>query len=182
MKSYYTCLTFLVLLLISCKSTKNQVTSDQIKTLDNLVENKRYSIESNWAYPQVTYAMQQVLNSGVLQPGSAANSINLIGNANYLTIAGDSINAYLPYFGERQINLDYGGRDNAIELNGKIENYTITKSKNNRYLIKFNAKNKIETYSIIISLFPNLNSEIRINSSSRFPISYTGKVERISTD
>jgi hypothetical protein len=177
MKAYCTFLALFLLLLMSCKSSKNNATESEIKVLQALVENKNYTIESNWAYPQVTFALQQVLSSGLLQPGSNVNAIDLMGNANFLTISGDSINAYLPYFGERQMHVDYGGRDGGIKLSGVLENYTTTKSKNNSYTIQFDAKSDLEAYNIFILLYPSLNSEIRVNSSSRFPISYRGRVE-----
>lgn len=169
----------LIIMTLSCKSTKSKTTEAQINALENLVESKSYTIESNLANPQITNAMQQVLNSGILQPGSSANAINLIGNPNFLTISNDSVSAHLPYFGERQMHFDYGGRDGGIKLNGLIEDYTLKKGKNNRFIIEFNARNKMETFNINILLFPNLNSEIIVNSSSRFPISYIGKVERV---
>lgn len=169
------------IVMFSCKSA-NQYSDAQIKNLETLIESKSYTIESDWARPQVTYVMQQVLNSGILQPGSAPNAINLIGNANFLTISGDSIKAYLPYYGERQMNVGYAGRDSTIELDGLLEDYAFESKKRNSYLITFNAKSKTETYNISIAVFPNMKSEIRVNSSYRFPISYTGEVERINPD
>lgn len=169
------------ILLLSCKSA-NQYSDEQIKNFETLIESKHYTIDSDWARPQVTYAMQQVLNSGILQPGSAPNAINLVGNANFLTISGDSIKAYLPYFGERQMNVAYGGSDNAIELNGLLKDYAFEPKRNNSYLITLNANSKIETYNISIVVFPNMKSEIRVNSSSRFPISYIGNVKPIDKD
>ncbi len=181
MKMYINILYVFFIVMFSCKSA-SQYSDAQIKNLETLIESKRFTIESDWARPQVTYAMQQVLNSGILQPGSAPNAISLIGNANFLTISGDSIKAYLPYFGERQMNVGYGGRDGAIKLDGLLEDYVFEAKKRNSYLITFNANSKIEAYNISIAVFPNMKSEIRVNSSSRFPISYTGEIERINRD
>ena len=164
---------------LSCKSSKSQATDAQIKALARLVENKNYTIESDWAHPQVTNAMQQVLNSGILQPGSAANAINLIGNSNFLTVSGDSITSYLPYFGERQMNVEYGGGDSGIQLIGILEDYAVTKGKNYSYSISFNAKTKSESFRVNIILYPNLKSDMNLIGSGRFPISYTGRVESL---
>ena len=164
---------------LSCKSSKSKVTDAQIKALDILVENKNYTIESDWAHPLVTNAMQQVLNSGILGAGSSANAINLIGNSNFLTISGDSIKSYLPYFGERQMNVGYAGRDSGIQLQGLLENYTVEKGKNNSYTISFSAKGKTEKFRVNIVLFPNLKSDMQLIGNGRFPISYTGQVESL---
>jgi hypothetical protein len=181
MKTYRHILGIIFILALSCKSTNNY-SDEQIKQLESIVENKNFTIESDWARPQVTYAMQQVLNSGILPPGSGSGAISLIGNANFLTISGDSINAYLPYFGERQMPTGYGGSDSAIQLKGKLKDYTFEIEKNNSYLILFDAQNETENFNISIVLFPNRKSEIRVNSASRFPISYSGEVLSVKTN
>ena len=130
MKLQYFIFWVLSITLISCGSTKNTPSEEQFNTLALLVKTQSFSIESDWAYPQATYALQQVLNSGLLQPGNSSNAINLIGNSNFLTIKGDSITSYLPYFGERQMNLQYGGGDSAIQFSGLLEDYKITKNNN----------------------------------------------------
>ena len=59
----------LSVILFSCGPSKT-MTQAQIDALDQLVQSKQFKIESNWAYPMTTTAMQQVLNSGLLAPGS----------------------------------------------------------------------------------------------------------------
>ncbi|MCF7568602.1 DUF4251 domain-containing protein [Sabulilitoribacter arenilitoris] len=167
----------IMIIFFSCKATNLKASNAQIKMLKNLVESRRFKIESDWAYPQTTMAMQQVLNTGLLQPGSTSGAINLITNPNYLTISADSITSYLPYFGERQINVSYGGNDAAIQLNSNIENYKITNGKRGSYIISCNAKSKSEYFNIIIELYPNLKSNIRLISASRNLISYSGHVK-----
>ncbi|WP_034045503.1 DUF4251 domain-containing protein [Wocania ichthyoenteri] len=161
----------------SCKSSSSQVTDEQMKAFEDLVENKNFKIESDWAYPQTTTATQQVLNSGLLPPGSSSGAINLIGNSNFLTISGDSIASYLPYFGERQTNVGYGGNDSAIQLEGVIENYHVAKGKKDSYTISCDAKNKSEHFKVIIKLFPNLKSYVTLTGATRNSISYSGKVK-----
>ncbi|MGY5353802.1 DUF4251 domain-containing protein [Wenyingzhuangia sp. IMCC45467] len=162
--------------IISCSSSKNITTQKQIYKLDSLVNNKQFTIESTWAQPQVTTAMQQVLNSGLMQPGSGAGNINLVGNYNYLTISGDSISSHLPYFGERQMQVNYGGGDGAISFKGVMKNYEVKKNKDHSYRINFSAQSNSETFNVSIKLFPNLQSNMFISSGARFPISYTGSV------
>ncbi|MCB4808452.1 DUF4251 domain-containing protein [Tamlana sp. 62-3] len=178
MKTFYALILTAVFIQFSCKSSKNKASESEIKTLTQLVENKKFIIESDWANPQVTNAMQQVLNSGILQPGSNASSINLIGNSNYLKISGDSIYSYLPYFGERQMHVNYGGTDSAIQFKGLMSDYKVSKRKDAGYNISFNAKSNSENFNVYITLWPNLKSSMSLNSSSRFSISYTGSVNK----
>lgn len=177
MKFNFWFISFMVFTLFSCSSSKNTTSNSQIEALNTLVENKNFSIESNWAYPQTTNALQQVLNSGLLPLGSGSGNINLIGNSNFLRISGDSISSYLPYFGERQMQIDYGGRDSAIEFNGIMENFKSKKNSDNSYSMSFKATSNNEIFNVYIKLWPKLKSDIVLNSPSRFTIRYSGDVE-----
>lgn len=170
------------LCVFSCVSSKPTASPEQIEALANLINNKKFSIESNWAYPQATYAMQQVLNSGLFQPGNNAGAINLIGNPNFLTISGDSISSYLPYYGERQMQVQYGGGDSAIQFDGLMEDYETIRNKNESYTISFKSKSKSEGFNTSIVIFPNLRSEIIVNGNSRFSIRYSGIVKNIVSE
>ena len=81
-----------VLTLMACGSSKSSATDSEIKALTDLVNNQNFRIESEWAYPQASRAMQQTAK--LLGPGNNASSISLIGNSNFLTISGDSITSY----------------------------------------------------------------------------------------
>ena len=175
MKAVYVCFSCIAIMVLSCSASK--VTQEQINALDQLVKTQKFSIESNWAYPMTTTAMQQVMNSGVMPLGSTPGRINLIGNTNVLTISGDSISSYLPYFGERQMNVDYGGRDSAIQLEGLMENYKAKSMKNHDYQITFTAKSKSESFDVFITITPNLKSTMILNSVTRRAIRYTGSVK-----
>ena len=179
MKSVHIFIMAILTFVMSCSSSKSSATDTQIKALDAVVTTSKFHIESNWAYPQTSYAVQQVLNSGLLQPGSNAGAINLVGNSNFLTISGDSITSYLPYFGERQMQVAYGGGDGAIEFKGLMEDYKVEKNKDQSYNISLSAKSHSESFNVIIRLFPNLRSDISLTSASRFPIRYSGEFRPI---
>lgn len=169
-------------ILISCKSSKETVSPSQIAALNDLVASQKFTIESDWAYPQVTTAMSQVLTSQLLAAGNNASAVNLIGNANFLTIKGDSITSYLPYFGERQMQVAYGGTDSAIQFNGIMEDLKVEDGKNNRKVISFKADSNSENFNVIITLFPNMKSQIMLRGASRFFIQYTGTVTPIKEE
>ena len=176
MKPIYLIIGLFIMVTTSCKSSKSTISQAELDAFNTMVTNKHFRIESNWAHPQITTAMQQVLSSGLLQPGSSAGSINLIGNYNFLRISGDSITSYLPYFGERQMNVAYGGGDSAIEFKGLVNNYEAVKNKDNSFNISLKAKSNTENFNVFIKLFPNLNSDMTLHGTSRFPIQYTGAV------
>jgi hypothetical protein len=174
----YVCGAFGMLFLMwSCKSAKSIPTAAETALVTTAIEQQRFRIESDWAYPQASSAMQQIVNSRIMQPGSSANSISLIGNSNFLTVSGDSISSFLPYFGERQMQIAYDGSDSAIQFNGIMEDYTITKNKKSRYIIKFNAKSNTESFKVIITILPNATADMQVIGSSRFSIAYSGKLK-----
>lgn len=179
MKSIYLLIGLLIIATTSCKSSKSVASQAEIDALQTMVANKQFRIVSDWAYPQVTNAMQQVLSSGLLQPGSAGGGINLIGNTNFLRVSGDSITSYLPYYGERQMQVAYGGGDSAIEFKGLVENYKAVQNEDHSYTISFEAKSNSESFNVYIQLSPNLNSYMTVNGTSRHTIRYSGEVKPI---
>ncbi len=176
MKSKFLIIGILMVVVASCSSSKSLITEAQIKTLDSIMARPKFSIKSDWAYPQATNAMQQVANTGLLGPGNVANAINLIGNYNFLTISGDSISSHLPYYGERHMHVDYNGGDSAIEFKGLVKNYKALKNKNESYTVTFEAKSKSETFNTTITIFPNLKANILVWGSTRNPIRYSGEL------
>ncbi|WP_411767572.1 DUF4251 domain-containing protein [Winogradskyella sp. A3E31] len=177
MKTYIYFLVCISLLLCSCASSKSKASPQDIENLKELVESQDFRIESDWAFPQTTFAVQQVMNTLLLPQNGSANRINLIGNSNFLEIKGDSVSSYLPYFGERQMNVQYGGKDSAIQLKGLMENFSVEEIKGSNYLIKFDAKSSNESFQVYLTLTPGLSSNLIVNSSSRRTIRYSGQVE-----
>lgn len=168
--------TILLFIILSCKSSSPAYTDAEITALNLLISNGEFRIESDWAYPQVTAALQQVMSSGLMPPGSSSNAVSLIGNSNFMEIKKDIISSYLPYFGERQMQVDYGSNDSAIQFDGAMENYKVVKGKNDSYDISFNAMSKSEKFNVNIKIFPNLRADIGLSGGSRFGIRYSGKV------
>ena len=174
------------LVFLGCASTTktHTITEKDTKALDELVTSKSFEIASDWAQPQVTNALTQIGNAGLFPPGSNVGNISLIGNSNYLKMQGEKVQAYLPYFGERQMGGTYSNNRSGIEFDGTPEDLEVKRGKRDSYEIRFNIKDKnsTENYAVTILLFPNLSSSININSSYRFPIRYKGYAKTISND
>ncbi|WP_242093445.1 DUF4251 domain-containing protein [Aestuariivivens sediminicola] len=171
-------ITFLsIFLIVSCGSKKSVATVEELKVLESIVQSKAYEIDSDMAYPQVTNAVQQVFNSGLMQPGNTPGNINLIGNPNYLRIHNDSVYSYLPYFGERQMRGGYDAGDGAIELKSLMKDYQVNQKKDGSYRISFTAEGNQESFQVYINIFPSLKSTMSVNGVYRFPIQYSGMVK-----
>ncbi len=171
----------LVVVLIGCKTSSKTATSQaQLQYLQELVASKSFRIESNWAMPLMTSSMNSISNAGLFPVGSSGSQINLIGNSNFLRVEGDSVSAHLPYFGERQMGAGYSNNTSAIQFKGVPENYKVVEDeKSDSKEISFNINNKTEGFRVHISLYPDLSSNINVNSTSRFSIRYRGEVKPI---
>lgn len=143
--------------------------------LENRVESRDFSLVARWAFPLMTQGVTSVANSGLLPPGSSANRIDLMGNANYFRVRGDSLLISLPYFGERQIGGGYADRDVGIRFEGVPLSYS-TKKENDKVTVEINLKDQSETLRFYLFLFPSGKAEINMNSSHRSSIRYSGRM------
>ncbi len=175
---------FLILiggLLVGCGSSQSiEADTAQLQALDELVTQKKFEIISDWASPLTTTSINALTNSGLLPPGSTVNNISLIGNSNHFRIDGDSIDMYLPYFGERRLSGRYG-IDTGIKFKGVYKKYKSEfNEKKKRYLIKFDVEGSEESYRVILRLSANMKSDISINSNYRTTISYRGTISKLT--
>ncbi len=168
-------------LLVGCGGSQDVVVTEaQSKALDDLVTQKSFQIESDWAYPLVTNSFSNVANSGLLPPGNNANAINLTGNSNYIKMYGDSISMYLPFYGERRLVGGYNNKDIAIKYDGVAQEIEITKNdKKQAYEIEFLARNRTESFRVFITVSPGLTANISINSSHRTSMRYRGTASKL---
>lgn len=171
--------TMLTLVLISCGSA-SQADATSNAELNDWVNNRNFRVESNFAMPMATTAVNAVLNTGILGPGNTGAQISLIGNPNHLTIKGDSINASLPFFGERRMGGGYNNRENGITIDGLLKNYSV-ETKRGMYVIRFSAKDTQgnEFYDFVLNLSPGLTANMSVNSTQRTNIQYRGTVEAV---
>ncbi|MBU3822221.1 DUF4251 domain-containing protein [Flavobacteriaceae bacterium XHP0103] len=173
----------IALIFVSCGSSNSKSNEQTEGILNEMVNEKTFEMKFNWAYPRVTSAMQQLTNSGLIPNGSTAGSIDLTGIGNYFKMENDSVKAELPYYGERQFGGAYGANA-GIEFEDVPQNLNIKNGKNGSYEVRFDVNDKntnTESYRIFIQLFPNLTSNLTINSSNRNNIQYRGKIYAIDT-
>ncbi|MCX2680311.1 DUF4251 domain-containing protein [Galbibacter sp. EGI 63066] len=175
---YFSCL-ILIVVCWSCSGTKNTLANAQdIRALDSLVQQKQFKVVNDWASPMMTTAMMSI--SGILGPQNNMQQVNLIGNANYLEIKGDSVKAYLPYFGERQRGGGYNPDGEGIQFDQIAEDMEVNFLEDKElYRVRFNAHNKSESFAVMLAIFPNRKTNLVINSTDRNSIRYEGKLSAL---
>ena len=175
---------FVVAANIACSSaSKVKNGKKSFEQLDALMTAKDFEIISNWALPLATNSLNSLANAGLFQPGSTAGQISLIGNPNYVKIKGDSLLVYLPYFGERQMGGGYNNRGPGISFDGIPQQMVIKKNEEKeRYDIRIKMKDRTESFNLTITIFPNFDTAINVNSSQRFSIRYAGSARAIPSE
>jgi hypothetical protein len=170
-----------MVMITSCSSSKPSFTEAQTKALDSIMQKQEFSIKSNWAQPQVTNAMNQLADVGLIPSGSSAGNIDISGITNYLKMEQDSVKAKLPFFGERHFGGGYNNSE-GIEFEGIPNNLQIKRNSKSGYTLQFNIRDtnsSSETYQVYITIWPNLNSDITVTSAQRNSMRYQGKVQAL---
>ena len=167
-------------LLIGCKSAQNPEDLAQYEALEEWIESKNFEIESTWANPTVTFAVQSIANASLFPPGSNPGNISLIGNPNYFRVINDSLSIYLPYFGEREIGGAYNSQNQGIVFDGIPEQFEITKNPDKSEIkILVKCSKNLESYRMRLQIHANKNATINVNSNQRNTISYQGIIKKL---
>ncbi|TXE05700.1 DUF4251 domain-containing protein [Gelidibacter salicanalis] len=175
----------LIFVFIGCGSSKEFTARDNqaYQNLKDLVDSQTFEIVSNRASPFASAAFSRVANSRILGPGNSANNIDISANANRLTIKGDSISGYLPFFGEQHFGGGYNNNKTSIEFDDVPKDFQVMHDDQKHAVeIRFKIDDKYrnsEHYDMMIILYPNLRSTIRVQSTTRSSIEYTGRVSAL---
>lgn len=175
-----------VILGVSCKSAETkQQRAEALASLEEVLTEKNYRVDVSSVLPFNSAATQQVLNELLrYRFGDNPSRINVAGQGYFVSSKDSTMQAYLPYFGEqRMVGGHYGRTDQGIKFDTAPMNYKMYKHKRkDAFVIKYTVKDNIdnlETYDVIMTIFPSENVDIMINSSHRMNINYRGTLELI---
>ncbi|MBJ6369249.1 DUF4251 domain-containing protein [Snuella sedimenti] len=175
---------FLIILFIglwTCGPGK-AITPDQRATLDKTVSQRNFTIEVNAVYPQTTSSMQQLFNAGLFPRGSNPSRIDVNSGGYYLKMLKDSVDVFLPFYGERHFGGGYNPTNTGIQFRSAIKNLSVSKTKKSHgYTLRFDTSKSTEAYQIQINLNTGKTANILVNSMSRTGIMYTGNIVSKST-
>lgn len=165
----------------SCGGTKSAesiaLKNRQFEALKTLVATKSFVFNAETAYPMQSYDVLRVTSALLRNTGNTAGRISLIGNGDYITVKGDTVQAELAYFGEVRIAGSMNPRDSGINFNGVPSTFDVSENDKKQMLrLEFNIKEKIEPYEVIMHLYPNKHATVFINCMNRTSIRYDGKL------
>jgi len=107
--------------------------------------------------------------------------IDLTTNYNSLKINNKHVIADLPFFGFSQVSNFKG--DGGIVFDVENVGYKIEYiDKKHKITIKFEAKNKTETFDLFLTVYADRTSTLNVSSSHRDFMSYRGDVKEVSEE
>ena len=149
---------FMVLLFVSWTSVQALGQGDKTEAeVRELVETKHFVFHALSVTPQQG-RMQQ------LTPGYD------------LVISGDSLIAFLPYFG-RAFTAPINPTDGGIKFTSAKYEYNLSKFRKKRWEIKLQPSDVQEVQTLYLTVYNNGRANLRVNSTNRQSISFNGYIE-----
>lgn len=173
MRFRFLVLILLFLIFIGCKST---ATLAEIDNLKKVVVNGNYEFIATAAKPMLIAGVTGL--QSLMPPGSNWGNINLNGNTNFLVVKNDSIHLDMPYFGERRMGNTYSTNDVGLKFNGIVKDITTRfNNKKNSYIVTIETNTSNEFLNLTLTLFANKFATLKVVSSQRSLINYSGNWE-----
>ena len=151
---------FTTLLLTACGSANKDVSnSPEYPEIVQEVKDLDFEIEHQWANP------------------TQYGRVDLLGNPNRIKFENDSVEVYLPFFGERYAGGGYDPDEGAIQYKGVPKNLEITENpQKGEVRIFFEGNRGTENLDFRITVYPNRVARTSVTSSQRETIIYDGKI------
>lgn len=178
MKKYLIYL-FILGFLLGCGGSKVAQTNHQMESLKTLMMTSSLLFTADFAYPMATQSLNAISNAGLLPPGSTAGAIQINGTSSFFKIEGDTVSANLPFYGERRFGGEYGSNTGVV-FKSKPSSYQQNFNEDkNRFDISFIVSQKIESYTLNLSIYPNKTASLFVTNTQRNGIRYTGNIDTL---
>jgi len=141
---------------ISCSSSKTTVDEGKAAQIKQQIESRNYKISVNYMLPV------QGASRSLTSPYS-------------LTIQGDTLISYLPYFG-RAYNIPYGG-GKGLNFTAPLFDYSLSFNSKETAEILLRARSEGDVLLYNIEIFNNRKASISVTSNNRQGISFCGQLE-----
>ncbi len=144
----------------SCGSANRDMTDDpEYRAMVEDVSDMEFEIENEWANP-TQYAR-----------------VNLLGNPNRIKFENDSVDVYLPFFGERYAGGAYDRDGGAIQFKGVPQNLKIQENpEKGTVKVSFEGNRDTENLDFLITIFSNGVARTSVTSTQRETIVYDGRL------
>ncbi|MDR1602576.1 MAG: DUF4251 domain-containing protein [Tannerella sp.] len=141
---------------MSCSSSKTAARNERAETVKQQLESRRYTIDVDRMLPMQGPSQHLTTNYG-------------------LTIKGDTVISYLPYFG-RAYSVPYGG-GKGLNFEALISDYSLVFDAKGVAKISFRTRSEDDLYLYEAEVFNNGKTTLRVTSNNRQGISFYGQLK-----
>ncbi len=143
-----------------CSASGRAVTSEAdrvtARQVDRMLTERLYKIDFTRAYP------------------AAGRSFSL-SHPYYVSVIGDRVESFLPYFG-RAYAIPYGGGE-GLRFEAPVSDYRDQVNKRGRRLITFSARTDQDSYNFTLTVFPLGECDLSITPMQKQSISFGGEMD-----
>jgi hypothetical protein len=150
--------------------TKKEVTN-------KIVPEKNYVFVATTAIPMNSVQINSVLSKMV--PGTSANNINIDGSGYDVKVVGDSIIAYLPYYGISYAS-PRNGTDGGIKFTSTKNSYTSDRGKRGDWKITIFTKDIPDNPRLDLNISQNGYASLVVVTTNKQSISYSGYLKELN--
>ncbi|MDF0718225.1 DUF4251 domain-containing protein [Muricauda sp. 334s03] len=165
----------LLLVSVACASSKDKASPEEVAALDKMISDQRFEIKAIWAQPMASQGLNSIANAGLLPLGSTASQIDITSTGGYFRMVGDSVEADLPFFGERRMGGFYDQDKAGIKFEGIPKDLTFSPNKkDNGQTMRFQISQDSENFQVFVQLYPSGKGRLTVSSTHRTNIWYQG--------
>lgn len=140
-------------------------------------EQKELQKEENYRNIKALIQSEHYIFKATSTTTQKGRTINVLGNNGTLTINGSIAEANLPYFGV--VQMPSRAENGGVNFQNKNITYDIKlNDKKRKITVSFTAKNKNETYTIILTISGKNSADLYVTSSRRNYINYFGTLSK----
>lgn len=99
----------------------------------------------------------------------------MLDNVYYVSVIGDRVESYLPYFG-RAYGVSYGG-DAGLNFESQMINYTEKEGRKGRRIIEFGAQTPDDNFTYTLTIYPTGEVQLNVLALRRQGITFSGMID-----
>ncbi|WP_129718343.1 DUF4251 domain-containing protein [Pedobacter sp. SYP-B3415] len=164
-------------LLLVTTGLKAQVTDKE--ALSGLIRSKKFVFNASAALPLNSLDVSRIMSR--MQGVNSGSMIQLNGMQYDLQLNGDTLKAYLPYFG-RAFVAPYNPNENGIKFTSTNFTMKETRKKRGGWVITFTTKDVKDNHRFTLDVSEKGYATLIANSNNRQAITFNGTIDELRKD
>lgn len=161
--------------ILACSTPRTTVEKAQVQEkIAKMVQDQNFIFNATNANPQ---------RIGVLNilPNGGGQQLQHLSPGYYLSVTGDSLKVYLPFFG-RAYQANFNNKDNGIEFETTDFKYGFSKNRHGYYHVTISVNNQQAADKFILDVSEGGYSTLQVQSSRRDQMGFYGEIKPTKSD